>query len=112
VAAGQDARADVSRLQELAAKVGAQNISMMPMFTTANGPRAAGEVTAAMNGMIGALFSNAGKTVETPQQVAAYNAEINRASQALIKPLLVLYVEIGKVGKLQPTAVTTDLKDE
>jgi hypothetical protein len=112
VAAGEDARTEVSRLQELVARIGAQNMSMMPMFTTANGPKAAGEVTVAMNGMVGVLFSNAGRTVETPEQVASYNAEVNRASQALIKPLLTLYVEIGKVGRLQPTDAATDLKEE
>lgn len=112
VAAGEPARDEVSRLQELVARVGAQNVSMMPMFTTANGPKAAGEVTTAMNAMVGALFANAGKVAETPEQVAAFNAEINKASQGLIKPLLQLYVEIGKVGRLQPTDAATDLKEE
>lgn len=112
VAAGEPAREDVSKLQELIARVGAQNISMMPVFTTANGPRAAGEVTVAMNGMVNVLFANAGKVAETPEQVEAFSAEVGKASQALIKPLLELYVEIGKVGRLQPTETSTDLKEE
>jgi len=112
VAAGEPAREDVSRLQELIARVGAQNISMMPMFTTANGPKAAGEVTVAMNAMVSFLFANAGKTVETPEQVAAFTAELNKTSEGLVRPLLELYVEIGKVGRLQPTETATDLKEE
>ena len=112
LAAGDDAKADVMKLQELVARVGAQNIAMMPMFTSANGPKAAGQVTSAMNGMIGVLFGNAGKTIETPEQVAAYNAEVNKASQELVRPLLELYVRIGDVGRLRPTETTTDLKPE
>ena len=111
-AAGEDIRGDVVRLQELTARVSAQNISMLPMFTTANGPKAAGQVTTAMNGMITVLFSNAGKPIETDEAVTAYNGEVTAATQALVPPLLELYVQIGRVGRLRPTAVGTDLKEE
>ena len=111
-AAGEDIRGDVVRLQELTARVSAQNISMLPMFTTANGPKAAGQVTTAMNGMITVLFSNAGKHIETDEAVTAYNGEVTAATQALVPPLLELYVQIGRVGRLRPTAVGTDLKEE
>ena len=110
-AAGEDIRGDVIRLQELTARVSAQNISMLPMFTTANGPKAAGQVTTAMNGMITVLFLNAGKHIETDEAVTAYNGEVTAATQALVPPLE-LYVQIGRVGRLRPTAVGTDLKEE
>ena len=111
-AADEDIRGDVVRLQELTARVSAQNISMLPMFTTANGPKAAGQVTVAMNGMVTVLFANAGKAIETDEAVTAYNGEVAAATQALVPPLLELYVQIGRVGRLRPTAVGTDLKEE
>jgi len=110
--AGEEIRAEVTRLQELVARVGAQNIAMMPMFTTANGPKAAGEVTVAMNGMLTVLFANAGKSITTEQETAAYNAQVAEATQKLVKPLLELYVRIGDVGRLRPTPTNANLQEE
>lgn len=110
LAAGEDVRADVSRLQELVGRVNAQNLSMLPMFTKEGGPKAAAGVTVAMNGMINVLFAHAGQTIETPEQVAAYSGEILKASQALAVPLLELYVRIGEVGRLEPTEKDVELE--
>lgn len=111
MAAGEDVKADMFKLQELVARVGAQNLSMMPMFTSAEGPKAAAEVNVAMNGMITLLFANAGKLVETDEQVADYNAKVLAATQKLVGPLLELYVRIGEVGRLSPTEKDVDLPE-
>ena len=50
--------------------------------------------------------------IETDEAVTAYNGEVAAATQALVPPLLELYVQIGRVGRLRPTAVGTDLKEE
>lgn len=106
---GADVQADVFRLQELVARVGAQNLSLMPMFTAEAGPKAASEVNAAMNGMLNVLFANAGKVIETDEQIAAYQAEVSAATAALVVPLLELYVRIGEVGRLNPTEKNAQL---
>jgi hypothetical protein len=111
LAAGDDVKADVLKLQEIVGRVSAQNLSMLPMFTTAGGPKAAGEVNIAMNAMLGVLFANAGKTISSPEEVGAYNAEVAKASQQLVKPLLELYVRIAEVGRLHPTEKDTDLPE-
>lgn len=111
LAAGQDVRADVFKLQELIARVSAQNLSMLPMFTSAGGPKAAGEVNVAMNGMLGVIFANAGKTIEAEADVATYNTAVVAATQKLVPPLLELYVRIAEVGRLSPTEKETDLPE-
>lgn len=111
LAAGQDVRTDVFKLQELIARVSAQNLSMLPMFTSVGGPKAAGEVNAAMNGMLQVLFDNAGKSIDAAADVAAYNAAVAGATQKLVPPLLELYVRIGEVGRLSPTEKETDLPE-
>jgi len=110
-AAGLDITDHMFRLQEITSRVSAQNLSMMPMFTTAEGPRAAAEVNAAMNGMLAVIFAHAGKTVETDGEVRLYNEAVLKATQALVPPLLRLYVNIGRVGRLSPTAETADLPE-
>ncbi|HMN74379.1 MAG TPA: hypothetical protein PKA55_21150 [Rhodoblastus sp.] len=112
VAGGQEALADVLKLQELVARVSAQNVALLPMFDNAAGPRAAAEVNAAMNGMLNVLFAHAGGKVETEAQRTAYNAEILKATQGLVKPLLELYVRIGEVGHLRPTEKDRDLAEK
>lgn len=110
LAAGQDVQADVFRLQEIMGRVSAQNLSLLPMFSTENGPKSAAGVNTAMNGMMAVIFSNAGKKIETPEEVAAYNSEVLKATQQLVVPLLELYVRIGEVGQLKPTEKDTDLQ--
>ncbi|MFT4098822.1 MAG: hypothetical protein QM651_17015 [Rhodoblastus sp.] len=112
VAGGQEALADVLKLQELVARVSAQNIALLPMFDNAAGPRAAAEVNVAMNGMLNVLFAHAGAKVETDADRAAYNQEVLKATQALVKPLLELYVRIGEVGHLKPTEKDRDLAEK
>lgn len=111
MAAGEDVRADALRLQELIARVSAQNLSMLPMFTSAGGPKAAAEVNMAMNGMLQVLFDNAGKSIDAEPDVAKYNAAVAGATQKLVPPLLELYVRIGEVGRLSPTEKETDLPE-
>jgi len=111
MAAGEDVRADALRLQELIARVSAQNLSMLPMFTSAGGPKAAAEVNMAMNGMLQVLFDNAGKSIDAEPEVAKYNAAVAGATQKLVPPLLELYVRIGEVGRLSPTEKETDLPE-
>lgn len=109
LAAGDDIRESVFKLQEIIGRVNAQNLSMMPMFTRESGPKAASGVNAAMNGMLNVLFAHAGKRIETPEEVAAYSAEVLKATQALAIPLLELYVRIGEVGQLRPTEKDAEL---
>jgi hypothetical protein len=108
-AAGEPVQAEVFRMQELIGRVGAQNLSLLPMFTTEGGPKAAAEVNAAMNGMVNVIFAHAGQAIDTEEKRAAYNAAIVKASAELAKPLLELYVRIGDVGRLNPTEKDTDL---
>lgn len=106
---GEDVRADVFKLQELTARVSAQNLSLLPMFTTEAGPKATAEVNSAMLGMMGVLFANAGKTIESEAETKAYQAQVNDANQKLVRPLLELYVRIGDVARLRPTEKNTEL---
>lgn len=108
-AAGEPVQAEVFRMQELIGRVGAQNLSLLPMFTTEGGPKAAAEVNVAMNGMINVIFAHAGQAIDTEEKRAAYNAAIVKASAELARPLLELYVRIGDVGRLNPTEKDTDL---
>ncbi|MDH7794965.1 MULTISPECIES: hypothetical protein [unclassified Beijerinckia] len=100
--AGEDVRADVFKLQELNARISAQNLSLLPMFSTESGPKAASELNAALNGMIQVIFANAGKKIESEAEVAAYQAQVAEAMQKMVSPLLELYVRIGDVGRLRP----------
>lgn len=106
---GEPVQGDVLRLQELVARVGAQNLALLPMFTAEAGPKATAEVNAALNGMINVIFANAGKVIESDEQVAAYQAEVMAATNALVVPLLELYVRIGEVGRLNPTEKNAEL---
>lgn len=108
--AGENVQADVVRLQEMGARIGAQNLAMMPMFKTAEGPVAAGAVTVAVNGMLNVMFANAGKSFETPEAHAGVMGQYEAANGQLAKALLELYVRIGEVGNLDPTPASTDLK--
>ena len=110
LAAGEDIRADVYKLQEITGRVNAQNLSMLPMFSSSNGPEATRQVNAAMNGMLMVIFANAGKSIASEAEVAAYNKQVLEATQQLARPLLELYVQIGDVGRLNPTASNTDLQ--
>ncbi|MHA6643130.1 hypothetical protein [Mesorhizobium sp. A623] len=56
-AAGMEVQQDVFKLQEIVARVSAQNLSLLPMFTVANGPKASAELNGAMNGMLGVISS-------------------------------------------------------
>lgn len=109
-AGGEPMLQEALKLQEMVARIGQQNLSMMPMFTSSEGPKAAGEVTTAMNGMVMFLFNNAGKPVETPEQIAAYNTGVADAMGKLTPALLELYVRIGEIGNLDPTGTDVDLK--
>jgi hypothetical protein len=102
LAAGEDVRTEVGKLQELIARISAQNLALLPMFSTEAGPKAASQLNAALNGMIQVLFANAGKKMETEAQVAAYTAEVEQATKKMVVPLLELYVRIGDVGRLRP----------
>lgn len=102
-AAGEDLRAEVTKLQEQIARISAQNLSLMPMFSTEGGPKAIAELHAAMNGLLQVIFAHAGKSTETPEEVAAYTKETQAAMQKLVVPLLELYVRIADVGRLNPT---------
>lgn len=102
LAAGEDIRAEVAKLQELTARISAQNLALLPMFSTEAGPKAASQLNAALNGMLQVLFANAGKKIETEAQVAAYNAQVQEATKKMVVPLLELYVRIGDVGRLRP----------
>ena len=106
---GEPVQAEVFRLQELVARVGAQNVALLPIFTAEAGPKAASEVNAAMNGMINVIFAHAGTVIETDDEVAAYQAEVMAATNALVVPLLELYVRIGEVGRLNPTEKDVEL---
>jgi hypothetical protein len=107
---GDPIQAEVFKLQEIVGRVSAQNLSLLPMFTTEGGPKAAAEVNAAMNGMLNVIFANAGKKIESEQERAAYNGEVVAASQKLVPPLLELYVRIGEVGRLRPTEKNAELQ--
>lgn len=111
IAGGQEVLTEILRLQELIARVSAQNISLLPMFDEAAGPKAAAEVNAAMNGMLNVLLANAGAKIETETQRAAFNDQVVKATQTLVKPLLELYVRIGEVGNLKPTEKDKDLAE-
>ena len=102
LAAGDDIRADVFKLQELTARISAQNLSLLPMFNTEAGPKAASELNAALNAMIQVIFANAGKKIDSDTEVAAYQAEVAAATQKMVPPLLELYIRIGDVGRLRP----------
>jgi hypothetical protein len=107
--AGQDIQQDVFKLQEIMGRVNAQNLSLLPMFSTEGGPKAAAQVTTAMNGMLNVIFANAGKTIASAEETKAYSDEVLGASQKLVPPLLELYVRIGDVGHLSPTETNVDL---
>lgn len=102
-AAGDDIRSDVMKLQELIARISAQNLSLMPMFATEGGPNAIAQLHGAMNGLLQVIFEYAGKSIEKPEEVAAYNRGTQAAMQKLVVPLLELYVRIADVGRLKPT---------
>ena len=107
---GESVQAEVFKLQEIVGRVTAQNLSLLPMFTTEGGPKAAAQVNAAMNGMLNVIFANAGKKIESEEERAAYNGEVVAATQKLVPPLLELYVRIGEVGRLRPTEKNTQLQ--
>lgn len=107
--AGEDVRADIFKLQDIRGRVSAQNMSLLPMFTHADGPLAASEVNAAMNGMMNVLFAGARKKLDDDAQSAEFSKDVALANQKLVKPLLKLYVRIAEVGRLNPTPEDTDL---
>ena len=109
---GDTIQTEVFKLQEIIGRVSAQNLSLLPMFTTEGGPKAASEVNAAMNGMLNVIFANAGKKIASEQERAAYNGEVVAASQKLVPPLLELYVRIGEVGRLRPTEKNAQLQKD
>lgn len=109
VVTGEPVQDEMLRLQELVGRVGAQNLALLPMFTTEAGPRAAGEVNGAMNGMLNLIFAHAGQVIDGEEEIAAYSAEVATATAALVPPLLELYVRIGEVGRLNPTETDTEL---
>ena len=84
-------------------------ISMMPMFSTEGGPKAIAELHAAMNGLLQVIFAHAGKSIDTPEEIAAYIKETQGAMQKLVVPLLELYVRIADVGRLNPTEKNSQL---
>lgn len=109
LAAGESVRAEVLKLQELTARINAQNIALLPMFSNETGPKAAAELNNALNGMLQVIFANAGKKIESEAEVAAYNAEVLKATQKMVLPLLELYVRIGDVGRLRPVEKDQEL---
>lgn len=106
---GQDIQQDVFKLQDIMGRVNAQNLSLLPMFTSEGGPKAAAQVTAAMNDMLNVIFANAGKTIATDEETKAYSTDVLTASQKLAPPLLELYIRIAEVGHLSPTEKNVDL---
>ena len=101
-AAGEDLRAEVTRLQEQIARISAQNLSLMPMFATEGGPKAIAELHAAMNGLLQVIFAHAGQSIDGPDAVTAYTKETQAAMQKLVVPLLEFYIRIADVGRLKP----------
>ena len=97
------------KLQELVARVGAQNLSMLPMFDRVEGPRAVAQVNSAMNAMLGVLYAHAGGTFDAEADRAKLTADLGRASADLVPPLLELYVRIGEVGRLKPVEKNAEL---
>ncbi|MGB3500116.1 MAG: hypothetical protein WBA44_00710 [Mesorhizobium sp.] len=107
---GDDVLADVMKLQDLAARVGAQNLAMMPMFKTSDGPQAAAAVTAAVNGALNVMFENAGKSFETAEAHTEITRQFQASNANLARALLALYVSIGEIGNLDPTSLDVDLQ--
>lgn len=107
--AGDDVRADILKLQELRGRISAQTVSLLPMFTHADGPQAAAEVNNGLNGMMTVLFTNAGKKLDDDVESAAFTEQVAQATRKLVPPLLKLYVRIAEVGRLNPTREDTDL---
>ncbi|CAH1673581.1 MULTISPECIES: hypothetical protein [unclassified Chelatococcus] len=107
--AGDDVRAEVIKLYELSGRISAQTLSMLPMFTTAEGPKATAELNQALNGMISFLVENAEEKPTTDAALKTFNTNMVAALTKMIPPLLELYVRIGDVGRLSPTEKDIDL---
>jgi hypothetical protein len=82
---------------------------MLPMFTTAEGPKATAELNQALNGMITFLVENAEEKPTTDAALKTFNTNMVAALTKMIPPLLELYVRIGDVGRLSPTEKDIDL---
>lgn len=108
--AGEDVKADVARLYELSGRISAQTLSMLPIFTSQEGPKASVELNLALNGMITFLADHSGKAPNTDVELQAFNEQMVAALAKMIPPVLELYVRIGEVGRLNPTEKGEDLR--
>lgn len=110
--AGDSVQEEFMRLQELTARISAQNTALMPMFVKEGGPRAIAEVHQALNGMLQIIIANAGKDLSAPEATQAYMTAMLTAQQKLVGPLLQLYVRIAEVGQLNPTEANAELEGD
>jgi|GEM_PF-5913072 hypothetical protein len=107
--AGEPVQADFMKLQELVARISAQNMALMPMFVTEGGPRAIAQVHGGLNGLLQVILAHAGQDLSSPEATKAYDDKVQEAQRNLVEPLLELYVRIAEVGQLNPTEKNAEL---
>lgn len=107
--AGDSLQQEFEKLQQMTARISAQNTALLPMFVKESGPRSIAEVHQALNGLLQVLIDNAGKDLTSPQASQAYTASVLAAQQRLTRPLLELYVRIAEIGQLNPTEANAEL---
>lgn len=110
--AGDPVQDEFMKLQELTARISAQNTALMPMFVKEGGPRAIAEVHQALNGLLQIIIANAGKDLSPPEATQAYSQSVMDAQHKLVAPLLHLYVRIAEVGQLSPTEADAELSGD
>lgn len=109
---GESVQAEFMKLQELVARISAQNTALMPMFVSEGGPRSVAEVHAALNELLQVIIQHAGQDLTAPEATQAYSARVDAAQKKLAAPLLELYIRIAEVGNLSPTEKDVELPGE
>jgi hypothetical protein len=109
---GESVQADFMRLQEMVARISAQNMALMPMFVSEGGPRAVAQVHGALNGLLQVILTHAGQDLSSPQATQSYDTKVREAQAKLVAPLLELYVRIAEVGNLNPTEKDAELQGD
>lgn len=107
--AGDSLQQEFEKLQQMTARISAQNTALLPMFVKESGPRSIAEVHQALNGLLQVLIDNCRQGPHLAASLQAYTASVLAAQQRLTRPLLELYVRIAEIGQLNPTEANAEL---
>jgi hypothetical protein len=110
MARSENVDGEIIRLLDINSRLVAHAITLLPMFTHAEGPQAIVDLQLAMRALTDYVQENAGRKLETEEDITAHSQAMVQLTGKIVPPMLQMLVRVADIGGLRPVEATTDLK--